>query len=233
MIVRDAVALVPPLNGGVVAVAELARHRADTASGGDDLCVRHLPYVRNLRTTVNVENVPPTGDYAPMDGKTSLGEKLRALRDLTELSLEDVADRAGYAGKSSIQRYFSPSYEAEYLPRDLADKLVVAFKGTPVTRGHIMMLAGLPDEPKDGGHPRPWAPRPETLALLLRAAMPSLSADHVSEDALLDASHEISAALETLAVQPERERNPDVLDVLAARIALALERKIPGKARSA
>lgn len=76
---------------------------------------------------------------------------LRKLLARSELSLGKVATAAGYAGPSSIQRYFDPdTYEAERISVELAEKLVRAFVGRgqpPITEAEIMSLAGVQISP--------------------------------------------------------------------------------------
>ncbi|VXD07597.1 conserved hypothetical protein [Sphingomonas sp. T1] len=64
-----------------------------------------------------------------MTDKPTLGDKLIALKERSGLTLSNIAKAAGYRSPSSIQRYFSPDYDAEYLPGSLAAKLEEALIG--------------------------------------------------------------------------------------------------------
>lgn len=59
----------------------------------------------------------------------TLGEKLLRLKDRSGLSLANIARAAGYKNASSIQRYFDASYDAEYLPSKVANRLTEALTG--------------------------------------------------------------------------------------------------------
>lgn len=83
------------------------------------------------------------------------------------------------------------------------------------------------------GTPLRWSPAPETIEAILRAALPALAQGRVNEDALRDASHEISTALAHLASRPEKEGNRDVLETLTDGIALALDASAQSTPRSA
>ena len=98
------------------------------------------------RTEVNVENVCTPRDSACMaNGKKTLGAILSEMRARTDLSVRDVAIKAGYRTGSGVQRYFTDHYDADFLPVPLAAKLVKAFKDTDVSSAEIMALTGLPE----------------------------------------------------------------------------------------
>jgi hypothetical protein len=59
----------------------------------------------------------------------TLGSKLLALKERSGLSLKNIAKAAGYRSASSIQRYFSSDYDAEYLPSQLTARLRTALIG--------------------------------------------------------------------------------------------------------
>ena len=73
----------------------------------------------------------------------TLGEKLIELKDRSGLSFANIAKAGGFRGGSSIQRYFSPEFDREYLPSHLAKKFVealVGFGDPPITRHDIEAL---------------------------------------------------------------------------------------------
>lgn len=127
-------------------MAQLTGYRADATTGLDYLCVGHNADVRTLRTQVNVENVRTPHDYARMSDDRSVGGKLLKLKDRSGLSLDAIAERAGYAGRSSVQRYFDEAFDAEFLPPKIAVKIAKAFEGTAVGPEPILALAGMPPQ---------------------------------------------------------------------------------------
>ncbi len=145
VLVWDAIAFQPALHCGMIAMAQLAGYRANTTASAYQFCVGHDAYVRRLRTQVNVESVRCLPENVRMIEKRSIGGQLMEFRRIAGLSMDAVAARAGYKGRSSVQRYFDESYDPEFLPRNLAEKLAQAFEGTGVQRADIMALAGLPD----------------------------------------------------------------------------------------
>lgn len=129
----------------MISMAQLARYRADTPALKNDLCIGHIPSVRSLRTPVNVENVRSMLHFPFMMGtQETIGEQLRRLQERAGLSYEAIAKAAGYSGRSSVQRFFSPDYTPTYLPLTVAERLARAFESTEVGREPILALAGLP-----------------------------------------------------------------------------------------
>lgn len=130
----------------MISMAQLARHRADAAALSNDVCVSHGADVRYLRTRVNVENVRPPRQFAVMTGtQPTIGEQLRSLQERAGISYEAIAKQAGYSGRSSVQRFFSPDYDPTYLPLSVAERLATAFEKTEVGREPILALAGVPE----------------------------------------------------------------------------------------
>lgn len=86
-------------------------------------------FARNLRLMVNDK---------------TLGVQMRELQGLAGISYDLIAQRAGYRGRSSVQRYFSADYDEPFLPANVARKLAHAFEGTAVSPNDILALAGLP-----------------------------------------------------------------------------------------
>jgi hypothetical protein len=79
--------------------------------------------------------------------KGTIGEALLALKKRSGLSLQDIAMRAGYKGRSSVQEYFAGHYDPARLDSVVAEKLVAAFKGTgqpPIHPSEVFELVGLP-----------------------------------------------------------------------------------------
>lgn len=146
MLVRNPVALEPSLDGRVISMAQLASHRADAAPFADEINVgNHSACVRTLRTFVNVESVRANRDSARMGTRPTIGSQLRALIDLAGLSYDAVAKRAGYNGRSSVQRYFTADYDPPYLPLKVAERIASAFEGTKVSPSDVLALAGMPE----------------------------------------------------------------------------------------
>lgn len=144
MLLRNAIALNPPLNGGVVGMAQLTSDGADTTPCFNSLCISHDASVRTARTQVNVENVRSCHDVAFMDEKETIGRRLLAFKSISGLSLDEIATRAGYKGRSGVQRYFSTDFDADVLSVSVARKLAEAFAGTGVEADEITSLAGIP-----------------------------------------------------------------------------------------
>lgn len=127
-------------------MAQLARYGADASTRFDDVSVSHDGFVRHLRTLVNVENAQEIRQTEVMDGNNTIGEQLRRLQERAGLSYDAIARKAGYRGRSSVQRFFSPDYAPQYLPLSVAERLAAAFEETSVGRDPIMALAGLPEK---------------------------------------------------------------------------------------
>ena len=75
---------------------------------------------------------------------TTTGEKLMALRARAGMSLDEVASRAGYRGRSGVQRYFSPEFDKR-LDVDVAVRFSEVFSGRgdpPIGTSEIVALAG-------------------------------------------------------------------------------------------
>lgn len=98
-----------------------------------------------MRTYVNVENVRPQRQFAAMEREQTIGEQLRRLQERAGLSYDAIAKKAGYSGRSSVQRFFAPEYNPQFIPLSVANKLADAFAETEVGRGPIMALAGVPE----------------------------------------------------------------------------------------
>jgi hypothetical protein len=155
MFCRDALPLPPSLHGRMVAMPEGASERTDTAALLYEVCmIVHTRNVRTVRTFVKgVEYVPGICDHANMPNKrTTIGETLLALKARADFPLEEIARRAGYRGKSSVQEYFKAGYEGPLSGR-IAGKLAEALEGAgtpPITRDEIAQLVDeLP--PVNGG----------------------------------------------------------------------------------
>jgi hypothetical protein len=71
----------------------------------------------------------------------TVGERLVALKQRSGMSMGEIARLAGYAGPSSIQRYFAPEYDPSVLDYRFALKLVDAMQGagTPPIDGYEIM----------------------------------------------------------------------------------------------
>jgi hypothetical protein len=79
--------------------------------------------------------------------RKTTGQVLAQLRARAGVSLDEVAREGGYKGRSSVQRYFSPDYDVDYVPMDVAQKLARAFvgRGEPkIELPEVLALAGVP-----------------------------------------------------------------------------------------
>lgn len=162
---RDQIADPPSLNSGVASVSELSSHRPNSAKSGYDVSRAHTPLYVGSVQSVNVENVPAAGDNLSME-TNSLGERLIALKARSGRSLEAIARSGGYAGRSGVQKYFSPDYDAAALDIDVARKLakgLVGYGSPPIGESEIFALTGIPAL-SDG--------RPTLEAPLVGEAMP-------------------------------------------------------------
>jgi hypothetical protein len=73
----------------------------------------------------------------------TIGERLVALKARSGLSLSAIAKGAGYGGPSSVQVYFSPSYDPPSLSRGLTIRLTKALVGhgnPPITKAELAEL---------------------------------------------------------------------------------------------
>lgn len=97
---------------------------------------------------VNVERVQPiTLPILPMDSSAeAITGRVRALRKRAKLSMAEFAEKIGFSGASSIQRYENPEvYPGGYLRRELVNAMAKALvrKGTPpISREEVWELAG-------------------------------------------------------------------------------------------
>lgn len=113
----------------------------------------HAPLVRSQRTEVKLDCVRPIRTEGGMASGETMGEKLAQLRARSGLSLTQVAKAGGWSGRSSVQRFFDAGYNPDYIPMDVAQRLVKAFEGTGnpvITVQEILTLAGVPEE-RSGG----------------------------------------------------------------------------------
>lgn len=141
---RNAIPIMPPLNGGMAGMVKRGGHLADTAEPPDYLRVGfHMPDVRSQRTTVNGENVQALRHKRGMAEDTP-GSQLIALRKRSGMTLDGVAAAMKLSGRSSVQRLFVPHLDK--LSVDDALKLADAFEGKgkpPIERAEVLALAGV------------------------------------------------------------------------------------------
>lgn len=126
-------------------MTQLVSHWPNSAEARDHRSNAHDLYVRYSRTYVNGENEQAIDDSAFMAEET-IGVTLSELRKRSGLSLEDVAKRAGYAGRSSVQQYFAAHYDPRRLDAVVADRLAGALAGLGdpvIDRSEIMRLVGV------------------------------------------------------------------------------------------
>ncbi len=150
MFLRDFSSVPPPLNGGMIGMVECPRNGPDASKLIDDFGMGfHKPNrVRPLRTNVNLESVQPSDAQCVMTDEPTIGQKLNDLRARADMTLDAVAEAAGYSGRSSIQRYFNRDYDANNLPFEVARKLTKALvgKGNPtILAQEVLALAGVYD----------------------------------------------------------------------------------------
>ncbi len=73
-------------------------------------------------------------------------EKLAALRKRAGFSMQKIAQKMGYKGQSSYQRYEDPTYiKKDFLPSNIIAKLIDALEGQgtpPIKREEILELGG-------------------------------------------------------------------------------------------
>jgi hypothetical protein len=109
--------------------------------------VGHVRYVRLESTFVNgVESVRADFHNRRMAERTT-GERLLELKARSGLALAAIARDGGYTGRSSVQAFFSESYDKP-LDTEVAAKLATALvgKGTPaIERVEIFALTGAPE----------------------------------------------------------------------------------------
>ncbi len=147
MVIRNALPISPPLDGSVIPMAELPRERANAAASCDEVNVIHTQHVRGRVRCVNVENDAATCELPYVSDERTIGDKLRALRERSGLSIGAVAKGAGYKTASGVQRFFESSYDPPALPLDIARKLADGFTNSSVSRAEIFALAGYDAEP--------------------------------------------------------------------------------------
>jgi len=75
-----------------------------------------------------VENVLGLRENGGMADKT-IGTRLRELKKRTKLTLDQIAELAGYAGRSSVQEFFKDHYDPAALDAKVAHKLEQALVG--------------------------------------------------------------------------------------------------------
>lgn len=74
----------------------------------------------------------------------SVTRKFKSLRDRAGLSMDDLAQRMGYARASSIQRYESDDYKKEFIAPELVLKMIKAIVGLgdpPIKAAEVWALA--------------------------------------------------------------------------------------------
>ena len=77
--------------------------------------------------------------------ETTLGQRLAALRRRAAMSMDEVADGAGYRGRSSVQRFFDENYNPDFLPMKVAQALARSMAGKgepPISEYEVLVLAG-------------------------------------------------------------------------------------------
>lgn len=130
----------------MIAMAELARNRTNAPSRFDQFCISHADGVHFLRTAVNVDCVHWMPENADMAEKQTTGAQLRDMMQRAGFSVRVLADRAGYASGSGVQRMIEVENDAP-LSMKVAKKLAAAFAGSPVKPEEVWALAGIDAAP--------------------------------------------------------------------------------------
>ena len=82
-----------------------------------------------------------------MEKVAHITAKIRALRERSGMSMDDLAKKVDLKGASSFQRYEDASlFKDEYIKVSLAKKLAKALVGLgnpPITKGEVYSLAGI------------------------------------------------------------------------------------------
>jgi len=76
-------------------------------------------------------------------GMATIGEQLLDFKRRTAFSLDKIAARAGYKGRTSVQKMFNAAYDADALSSTVAVKLEAALVGEgkpPISRDEIWAL---------------------------------------------------------------------------------------------
>lgn len=146
---RDIIALPPPLNRSVVFMTETASKAAYAAEVANDFpMICHGNEVRAVRTSVKaVETIPAICDHTYMESVKTVGQILLELKErAAPETLESIAKRGGYSGKSSVQEFFKATYEGP-LSSKVAKKLVKGLVGLgepPIQHEEVAGLADIP-----------------------------------------------------------------------------------------
>jgi hypothetical protein len=80
-----------------------------------------------------------------VEQKETVGARLLRLKERSLLSLDMIADRGGYSGRSSVQRIFNAKYNPPYLTPGVISKLTQALAGQgtpPIEASEIVDLGG-------------------------------------------------------------------------------------------
>lgn len=198
----------------MISMAQLARHRADAAQPFDDLCIGHDNLVRTkrtdcksiLHTDYDVHNVPPAPHSSAMADE-SIGARLRAMQQRSGLTYDQIAKKAGYNGRSSVQRYFDADFDGPLSPAVCA-KLVAGFEGSGVDATEIWALGDFPTPnavPTATPDPRP-SERRGTVPIYGTALGAALDFDSVCiEQTQLDQSDVIGYARRPAALEGRME----------------------------
>lgn len=201
-------------------MTELVGHRSNAAEARDHVSDTHNRYVRSSRTYVNGENEPLLRDCDEM-AENTIGSTLSEIRTRSGLSLDEVAKRAGYAGRSSVQQYFAPHYDPVRLDAVVAERLAGALVGLgdpAIERREIMELVGIavPTEVVPIDQPMPTLRgQPKDLPVYGTALGADLTFPD-GEDAEVEVEQTLLALTETIAYV----RRPPAMDGMRKAYAL-------------
>jgi SOS-response transcriptional repressor LexA len=123
-----------------------ASQRADAAALADDVSVLfHNPDVRSRTYGVNsLEYVRAFCEDTYMADQQTIGARLAELKERAGATLDAIAERAGYARRSSVQEYFRAAYQGP-LSRKVATRLADALAGLgtpPIQREEVLAIVG-------------------------------------------------------------------------------------------
>lgn len=236
MIHRDTVAIRPPLDGGMAGMMKRASNLADAAELLDNCAMgNHAAKVHMKCTSVNMVYVRPRGLRAVMAKESKYDTPIGRLAERAGLSGDRLAKACGWKARNGPQ----PFLEGKALSLDIAAKFAKGLVGKgepPVQAAEILDLVedrGVLEYFWSLGAPRPWAPREDTISLVLESGLLPLTASHVPADDLRLLAHAVTKGLQLVAAQPSMEDDPGFRKAVETTIANAIADYRPPPAQSA
>lgn len=226
MIDGNAVPIRPPLDSGVAGVMQRASYFADAAELLNDGAMgNHDVKVHMKCTSVNMVYVRPRGLRAVMAKESKYDTPIGRLAERAGLSGDRLAKACGWKARNGPQ----PFLEGKALSLDIAAKFAKGLVGKgepPVQAAEILDLVedrGVLEYFWSLGAPRPWAPREDTIRLVLESGLLPLTASHVPEDDLRLLAHAVTKGLQLVAAQPAMEDDPGFRKAVETTIAHAID----------